>query len=50
MKSNLNHTETFKYIFFCEVNNKFRDFFGVNFVTAAVLMHLSIRAETLMVS
>lgn len=48
---NLNHIETFKYrVFFLEVNNKFIDFFFLlNFVTAAVLMHLTIKLEPLMV-
>lgn len=47
----LNHIETFKYRdFFLKVNNKFVDFFFlVKYGTAAVLMHLTIKLEPLMV-
>lgn len=47
---NLSHIETFKYrVFFLEVNNKFIDFFLLNFVRAAVLMDLTIKLKPLMV-
>lgn len=36
-------------VFLLEVNNKFTAFFWVNFVTAAVLIHLTVKLQPLMV-
>lgn len=49
IKCNLNHTETLIHFFFVKLIKNLL-IFWVNFITAAVLMHLAIKAETLMVS